>query len=124
MERGRLASPGEAIPGLTGLRGIGAVWVLLFHWSWMRYGQVPVLDRGYMGVDLFFLLSGFVLTHVYLKTLPLNVRAYRKFLIVRLARIYPLHLFVLLCLAGAVLLVPSLTDSIPHADRRFSLPAF
>jgi peptidoglycan/LPS O-acetylase OafA/YrhL len=51
--------PVKVISGLTGLRGIGAAWVVLFHLQ--QGSEIPVLDVGYMGVDLFFILSGFVL---------------------------------------------------------------
>lgn len=56
------------MPALTGVRGIAALWVLLFHLSielgiggpqWLR----PIPASGWIGVDLFFLLSGFVLMH-------------------------------------------------------------
>src|SRR5437870_1464222 len=58
------------LPALTSLRGIAAVGVLLFHSSYYAYhfagGSPPWLwRRGYLAVDLFFFLSGFVLTHVY-----------------------------------------------------------
>ena len=45
------------LPGLTGLRGLLALAVLLYHCNW--------LPGGWLAVDGFFLLSGIVLTHVY-----------------------------------------------------------
>lgn len=70
----------------------------------------PWLVRdGYLGVDIFFILSGFILTHVYYEAFrPFNRREYWRFLTIRLARIYPLHLFalgvllLLVCLPGFV----------------------
>ncbi|MCJ2186515.1 acyltransferase family protein [Novosphingobium beihaiensis] len=49
------------LPLLDGLRMLAAVGVVLFHIPAMR-AQVPFFNRTYLLVDLFFLLSGFVLT--------------------------------------------------------------
>ncbi len=62
------------IKALTGLRFIAALWVVLFHFRPMltdvspefRENLAPVLNCGAQGVDLFFILSGFVLTWNYL----------------------------------------------------------
>src|SRR6201996_972005 len=62
------------IKALTGLRIIAALWVVLFHFRPMlgdvspdlRDALAPVLNCGAQGVDLFFILSGFVLTWNYL----------------------------------------------------------
>jgi len=55
------------LPALTGLRGVAAAWVLVFHL--FQYSGSPDLGPltslagcGYMGVDLFFVLSGFLLS--------------------------------------------------------------
>ncbi|MBD8898446.1 acyltransferase [Rhodanobacter sp. DHG33] len=52
------------LPGLDLLRAIAIVWVMLFH-SWMIGGiggpLQPVADYGWMGVDLFFVLSGYLI---------------------------------------------------------------
>lgn len=52
-----MAHRSSEIPGLTGVRGILALVVLLYH-----LGYAP---GGWLAVDGFFLLSGIVLTHVY-----------------------------------------------------------
>jgi peptidoglycan/LPS O-acetylase OafA/YrhL len=77
------------ISTLTSLRGVAALTVLIFH-------VIPDF-RGYLAVDLFFLLSGFVLTHVY-REIELTRQSYFKFLKARLARIYPVHLMMLVVL--------------------------
>lgn len=77
------------ISALTSLRGVAALTVLMFH-------VIPDF-RGYLAVDLFFLLSGFVLTHVY-HEIELTRQSYFNFLKARLARIYPVHLMMLVVL--------------------------
>lgn len=88
------------LPGLTPLRGIAAVTVLLYHSSFVAFnfagGAPPWLwRRGSLAVDLFFFLSGFVLTHVYGRRLgeERNWRMVSAFLWVRFCRIYPASLF-------------------------------
>src|SRR3984893_5338497 len=78
-----------AISALTSLRGLAALTVLIFH-------VIPDF-RGYLAVDLFFLLSGFVLTHVY-HEIRLTRQSYFNFLKARLARVYPVHLMMLVLL--------------------------
>jgi peptidoglycan/LPS O-acetylase OafA/YrhL len=77
------------ISALTSLRGVAALTVLIFH-------VIPDF-RGYLAVDLFFLLSGFVLTHVY-REIELTRQSYFNFLKARLARIYPVHFMILVVL--------------------------
>jgi peptidoglycan/LPS O-acetylase OafA/YrhL len=89
------------IASLDGLRGIAAVGVMIFHFNYFFLPQAalssmlpfmrPILDHAYLGVDLFFLMSGFVMAHVYGQKLASNWRAHwRDFAIMRFARIYPL----------------------------------
>lgn len=97
----------DALDPLTGVRFFLALGVVLFHYQ--LYWTLPVegvglLNRARLGVDVFFILSGFILTHVYLQgDRPLN---YRRFLAARFARIYPAHLFILLAMLALVLAAP------------------
>ncbi len=117
------ASRPASLPGLTGLRGVGAIWVMLFHFQ--QGINVPVLRRGYLGVDLFFVLSGFILSHVYGDSLARpDLASYLTFLKVRLARIYPVHLLTLLVLALVVIFVPHFTAPYHDPARAFGLPGF
>jgi peptidoglycan/LPS O-acetylase OafA/YrhL len=82
---------------LDGLRGIAAIAVMSFHFNLFFLPQarlfeiVPFVGRAYLAVDLFFLLSGFVMAHVYGHLLASNWRAHwSEFAIARFARIYPL----------------------------------
>ena len=96
---------------LTGIRFIAAAWVLLYHLQVplnTLHLLIPVfsdtLRVGRLGVDLFFALSGFILTHTYMRRLgpALRVRGTIDFWWLRLARIYPVHLVMLFIAGGAV----------------------
>jgi peptidoglycan/LPS O-acetylase OafA/YrhL len=93
---------------LTGVRFVAAFWVLLYHFQGALATAgllVPVLHEvlrvGRLGVDLFFALSGFILTHTYLTKMGPRATwaGARHFWWLRLARIYPVH-FVMLNVAG------------------------
>lgn len=94
---------------LTGIRFVAAFWVLAYHlqgpFNVLGLLSIPVLADvmrvGRLGVDLFFALSGFILTHTYLTRMghSIHIKQTLKFWWLRLARIYPVHL-VMLVIAG------------------------
>jgi peptidoglycan/LPS O-acetylase OafA/YrhL len=87
----------EALHPLTGVRFFLAVGVVFFHYqlSWIYSPDLAGLfNRARLSVDIFFILSGFILTHVYL--LGERPPPYRTFIVARFARIYPAHLVILL----------------------------
>jgi peptidoglycan/LPS O-acetylase OafA/YrhL len=99
------------IPGLDGLRGIAALAVVAFHFDIFFLPQVhlagivPGVSRAYLAVDLFFLMSGFVMAHVYGRTLASNWREHwRQFAIARFARLYPVFAVTLVVMIVAVVL--------------------
>lgn len=81
----KVSTGGQRFLALDALRGIAALWVVYFH----IYGGL-----GYLAVDFFLVLSGFILAHRYLygakSSTPL------EFINHRIARLYPLHLYTLL----------------------------
>jgi len=85
-------APADLRP-LTALRFFAAAWVALYaFWPNLNVAFVPTLvTKGYLGVELFFVLSGFILSHVYLAALGEKRFSYGGFLWARLARVYPLH---------------------------------
>ncbi len=98
---GAPADPRADLPALTGIRGLAAWFVVLYH---IRVGAVSylpaeagfVLSKGYLAVDLFFMLSGFVLWLNYSDRLRQGgPAAVPKYLARRVARVWPLHLFIL-----------------------------
>ncbi len=73
-----------AIPTLDGLRGIAVTLVLLLHFGY--------LNGGWIGVQLFFVLSGFLITGVLVADRPAPLGAYlRRFYWRRTLRIFPLY---------------------------------
>jgi len=103
----------QDLPALTGVRGVAACVVAVFHMNYWFYtgGWSPdgpgtvlatVFRTGYLGVDLFFALSGYVIAGAYLEAFRRPSRgAYAHFMIRRFARIWPLHVATLLLYIGA-----------------------
>jgi peptidoglycan/LPS O-acetylase OafA/YrhL len=92
------------LSSLTSLRGIAAFLVIVFHFDIMFAHLVPqdsniFIRRGYLWVDFFFILSGFIMLHVYGKLFMDGIKTMhlKRFIRARFARIYPLHLFSFLC---------------------------
>lgn len=99
---------------LTGLRGYAALWVMFFHYTAGLQGDgvlLAIARQGMCGLTTFFVLSGFILAHVYAERFRSGVdrAGYRDFLWARFARIYPLHLATLL--AWLVLVPPQPQDT-------------
>ncbi|MBW8879944.1 MAG: acyltransferase [Asticcacaulis sp.] len=111
---------------LTSLRFFAALWVVLY--SYIKELNVPIgfglIDHGYLGVDMFFILSGFILSYVYLEGFGTGRFDFFSFVNHRLARIYPLHIATLLfsiLLIGAAALKGVQLD--PNAQNWAALPA-
>jgi peptidoglycan/LPS O-acetylase OafA/YrhL len=89
----------QELVALTSLRGVAAVLVVLHHYCLVftddlgRWIPSRIVVNAYLCVDLFFILSGFVLAYVYHQfSQGVERRSYRAFLTARIARIYPVHL--------------------------------
>ena len=102
-----MKQPTVYLSNLTALRGIAALLTVFFHIDLqMSYGQGLlikhtdswVFTRLYLMVDFFFILSGFVMIHVYGQWFSDNVTwsEFKRFTRARFARVYPLHLATLL----------------------------
>ncbi len=94
------------LPALTGLRSFLALWVIFGHllgkgnayepFALMLPGPLQAIARsGYLAVPTFFVLSGFVLARTYAST-QWNQRSVWKYLVGRVARVYPVYLLSLL----------------------------
>ena len=93
------------IPALDGIRGIAIISVILFHFNLPQNLEAGVLKGGFLGVDIFFVLSGFLITKILLeeyhssKTINLLNFYYRRAL-----RLFP-ALFLVLSIAFIYVLI-------------------
>jgi peptidoglycan/LPS O-acetylase OafA/YrhL len=98
----------EKIPQLDALRGI-AILLVIAHNATLHYGTTsylhPLFDRGWMGVDLFFVLSGFLISGILLDTKE-SPNYFKNFYARRVLRIWPLYY----CLLAFMFVV------LPHAS--------
>jgi peptidoglycan/LPS O-acetylase OafA/YrhL len=87
------ASDRSRFEALTGLRFVAALHVVLFHYLPMtgRSWGASIVAAGYIGVGLFFVLSGFLLTVLYARR-PMDASGRAEFWSARFARIYPAYL--------------------------------
>jgi len=123
------------IPSLTGIRGILALWVAIYHF-WPDVLALfpacdllsPIIAKGHFAVPAFFILSGVVLAHNYwhLGRSPAS-SGITRFLFKRLARIYPVHFVSLMAVLAMVLVSRSRgwsIDSSGYTPRDFLLNLF
>src|ERR1700744_1253463 len=100
------------INALAGARAIPPLILVLFHfceahgYRGAKWFDLPV-GKGYLWVEFFFALSGFVLTYVYAARMRdlWTSRGYLTFVKARIARLYPLHLFMLLTILVMVIVL-------------------
>jgi peptidoglycan/LPS O-acetylase OafA/YrhL len=110
---------------LTSIRGIAAIAVVMYHFrqnfgdKFYPDGVTQVFSRGYLWVDFFFLLSGFILSHVHAEEFAHGPAPYRAFLFKRIARIYPLHVVTLFIVA-----LPFFWPTLPLARESRTVSSF
>jgi len=106
------------IRSLTGIRAVAALWVLLGHYSSYlneNFGLdratplQPLIGSAWAGVDLFFVLSGFIITHTYLNNfIHSGLSESPHFWWKRISRLYPVYLTTTL-VAACFYLVATIT---------------
>jgi peptidoglycan/LPS O-acetylase OafA/YrhL len=97
----------QFLDALHGLRGLLAAWVLIYHVS----PTLPGAAHGYLAVDVFFVLSGYVLMHTHVRDMAMvSWRRSAAFLVRRFWRTVPLHAA---CLVLTIALFYFLRSSFP-----------
>lgn len=116
-EPGPFGAMPQSLPALTSVRFFLALGVVVFHYQFNTtlHGVWPteLIGKARLGVDAFFILSGFVMAHVYGAELAEGRYSHRRFLWARVARIYPAHvamLALMLGVAGAALVAGEVVD--------------
>jgi len=106
--RADVRSPARAKyrPDIDGLRAIAVLSVLLFH------GGVAALSGGYVGVDVFFVISGFVITTKLVEEIDEGNFSIANFYVRRIRRILPALVAVILlsCVAALIFFLPDALD--------------
>ena len=115
------------IPALDGLRGIAIILVMLHHFTYYRPtsgidGLIgDVLFFGWAGVDLFFVLSGFLITGILLDTRD-SGRYFTTFYARRTLRIFPLYYLVLFLALVVLPMFPAVDAVLMGHDVAVELP--
>jgi peptidoglycan/LPS O-acetylase OafA/YrhL len=122
------------LDALTGIRAVAALMVVGFHFVKSPLAPlqieraIPAFNYGYLGVDFFFVLSGFIIAYVHQRdAAALSARSVLHFYGLRLARMYPVHLLTLCGLAvivfagGRVGFTPTHPDDFRAIDFVYNL---
>ena len=110
------------IRSIEGLRGVAALLVALFHaYVYSRWGGFPatlgVLQHAWLFVDLFFVISGYVMAAAYSDRLD-SGRAAFGYMIRRFFRLYPLHVVTTATVLLAVLGIQTVKLVLAHQGIR------
>ena len=103
--------------------------VAIFHFEmaiarFVQAKQTMFFEKCYLMVDLFFIMSGFIILHVYKDDFVYRIgrNSFKKYIIARFARIYPLHFFAMLLLVTGVI-VFSPAGTYPNAiENPWAIP--
>ena len=88
----------QFFPALTGYRAIAAWMIFVYHFTPFNSPKYPAWIKAivwefHIGVDMFFVLSGFLIAYRYFNDYPIH---FKKYMVNRIARIYPMYLLITL----------------------------
>ncbi|TDU71405.1 peptidoglycan/LPS O-acetylase OafA/YrhL [Prosthecobacter fusiformis] len=114
------------IVSLTGVRFVAAFWVVMFHIQGELTKLIPgitplkpLFDQGHFAVPFFFILSGYILSHTYFG--QYKFRDHPRFILNRVARIWPVHFATLMLLIVYVIAAKQMDIHIDMGNYDFSM---
>ena len=101
-------------PNIDGLRAISIIAVFIYHLKLENSSQkIFFLQGGYLGVDIFFLISGFLIAEIIFEAIKINKFSLLEFYFRRLKRILPALVFLILFIVTLFIFL----NVIDHPDR-------
>jgi len=123
----------RSLESLTGIRGAASVWVVIYHFGQgiPGYSIIPSLysyslvSNGFRGVDLFFILSGFIMMHAHAKDFArIDLENIRRFALLRAFRIYPVNFVALLLILAICAALPGYVEWFRSWTNEVSLKSY
>src|SRR5690606_37960320 len=101
---------------LNGLRAYAVIFVVLFHFNILGF------SAGFLGVDIFFVISGYLMSKIIIEGLEENKFSFSQFYVARITRIFPALLFlvIIITILGYFLFIPEDLKSFAK-DAKYSL---
>lgn len=96
---------------VNALRALAVALVILFHY------KVPGFQAGFIGVDIFFVISGYLMTKLIWTGLDNGSFSYSNFIVARVARIWPALIFLMLALFVAMFYLLPPVDYLEYAKQ-------
>lgn len=116
--------PSGEIISLNSARFFASFYVLIFHIHYFSGLRVNVyihniIASGYLAVDFFFVLSGFIIAYNYFEIFNEDFKSYKMFIVKRLARIYPVHLITTLFALVLLLIIKAFGEEFYQDSTNF-----
>jgi len=105
-------------PEIDGLRGLAVVFVVLYH------SGLPYITGGFVGVDIFFVISGYLISSIIISDLESNSFIFKNFYERRARRILPALYFMLAIVFAVVCIVQPPGDLISSTESLLSAVLF